>query len=97
MCWSMSLESRRTTSESIRTEYMPITATSAARVYANKRISVIGCTMTCLHCFIRDEGGATAIEYALIAGFVAVIIVGAVRSVGLSLVPKFTGVSTGLS
>lgn len=53
--------------------------------------------MTCLHCFIRDEGGATAIEYALIAGFVAVIIVGAVRSVGLSLVPKFTGVSTGLS
>jgi len=32
--------------------------------------------------FAADEGGATAIEYALIAGCVSIVIVGAVTSLG---------------
>ena len=35
--------------------------------------------------FLRDEGGATAIEYALIAALVAVAIIVAVEALGTSL------------
>jgi pilus assembly protein Flp/PilA len=35
--------------------------------------------------FWRNESGSTAIEYALIAGFLSVVIVGAVRSLGTNL------------
>ena len=38
-----------------------------------------------LQLFWRDKSGATAIEYALIAGFISIIIVGAVRQVGTNL------------
>ena len=38
--------------------------------------------MTCLKGFLKDENGATAIEYALIAGGIAVVIVTAVNGVG---------------
>ena len=32
--------------------------------------------------FLRDESGATAIEYGLIAGLIAVVIIGALTSLG---------------
>lgn len=35
--------------------------------------------------FARDERGATAIEYALIASLIAVVIIGAVTSLGTSV------------
>lgn len=35
--------------------------------------------------FARDEDGATAIEYALIAGCISIAIVGAVTSIGSSV------------
>ena len=44
--------------------------------------------------FLRDEGGATAIEYGLIAGMVAVGIIVALTSFGGSLVGLFTNVQT---
>jgi pilus assembly protein Flp/PilA len=44
----------------------------------------------------RDESGATAIEYGLIAALIAVVIIGAVTAVGTSLSTTFTSVSTGL-
>ncbi|HEY4077372.1 MAG TPA: Flp family type IVb pilin [Rhizomicrobium sp.] len=44
--------------------------------------------------FIRDESGATAIEYGLIAALIAVVIIGAVSLVGTSLSTKFTAIST---
>lgn len=47
--------------------------------------------------FIRDESGATAIEYGLIAGLIAVVIIGAVTLVGTGLTDKFTAVSTALT
>jgi len=46
--------------------------------------------------FLRDEHGATAIEYAMIAAFVAVAIVGAVTALGTSLTGIFANVNTDL-
>jgi pilus assembly protein Flp/PilA len=46
--------------------------------------------------FLNDEGGATAIEYAMIAAFVAVAIVGAVTTLGTSLTGIFSNVNSDL-
>ena len=45
--------------------------------------------------FGRDESGATAIEYALIAGSIGLVIITAAQLIGLSLVGVFTNVSNG--
>lgn len=45
---------------------------------------------------LRDENGATAIEYGLIAALIAVVIIGAVTAVGTSLQATFTSVSNAL-
>jgi pilus assembly protein Flp/PilA len=50
--------------------------------------------MTNIKNFLRDESGATAIEYGLIAALIAVVIIGAVTAVGTSLNTTFTNVST---
>jgi pilus assembly protein Flp/PilA len=42
---------------------------------------------------VRDESGATAIEYGLIAALIAVVIIGAVQLVGSNLSTTFTTVS----
>ncbi|MCK6521107.1 Flp family type IVb pilin [Myxococcota bacterium] len=47
--------------------------------------------------FISDESGATAIEYGLIAGLVAVAIIAALTALGGSLETLFTGVSDTVS
>jgi len=47
--------------------------------------------------FARDEEGATAVEYALIAGGIAMVIIAAVFSIGTLLLIPFTSVSGGLS
>jgi len=44
--------------------------------------------------FVRDESGATAIEYGLIAALIAVVIIGAVTAVGTGLSGTFNTVST---
>jgi pilus assembly protein Flp/PilA len=46
--------------------------------------------------FIRDECGATAIEYALIAGTLSIAILIAVTNLGTTLNTTFTNVATGL-
>ena len=43
--------------------------------------------------FIRDESGATAIEYGLIAALIAVVIIGAVTAVGTGMKATFSTVS----
>ena len=43
--------------------------------------------------FLRDESGATAIEYGLIAALIAVVIISAVQAGGTSLSTTFTTVS----
>ena len=46
--------------------------------------------------FVKDEAGATAIEYGLIAAGIAVAIIAVVASLGSALNTTFTSVSTGL-
>jgi len=47
--------------------------------------------------FVKDESGATAIEYGLIAALIGVAIIGALQLVSTSLQGTFTTVSTSLS
>jgi pilus assembly protein Flp/PilA len=47
--------------------------------------------------FMRDESGATAIEYGLIAAGIAVAIIAVVQGVGGKLVTTFTAVETALT
>ena len=46
--------------------------------------------------FCKNESAATAIEYALIAGFVSIVIVGAVQTIGTSLSITFSSVASGI-
>jgi pilus assembly protein Flp/PilA len=46
--------------------------------------------------FVRDDSGATAIEYGLIAALIAVVIIGTLTAIGTSLSTKFTSVATSL-
>ncbi|WP_439495473.1 Flp family type IVb pilin [Bosea sp. (in: a-proteobacteria)] len=43
--------------------------------------------------FAKDESGATAIEYGLIAALIAVVAIGAMTSVGEGLTAKFTTIA----
>ncbi len=47
--------------------------------------------------FVRDEDGATAIEYGLIAALVSVAAIGALTAMGNSLGTMFNTVSSALS
>jgi pilus assembly protein Flp/PilA len=46
--------------------------------------------------FARDESGATAIEYGLIAAGISVVIIAAVQGLGKNLTGTFTTVSNAL-
>jgi pilus assembly protein Flp/PilA len=43
--------------------------------------------------FVKDESGATAIEYGLIAAGIAVVIITAVQLVGTNLTAKFNSIA----
>ena len=49
-----------------------------------------------IRCLLCDEGGATAIEYGLIAALVSVAAIGALTAMGTSLRDLFGTVSTSL-
>ena len=46
--------------------------------------------------FVKDESGATAIEYALIAAGIALAIIAAVNTLGSTLNTKFGDINTSL-
>ncbi|MDA8153274.1 MAG: Flp family type IVb pilin [Acidithiobacillus sp.] len=46
--------------------------------------------------FVREEDGVTAIEYGLIAGLIAVVIIGAVTTIGTKLNTVFTNIGNAL-
>jgi len=46
--------------------------------------------------FVKDESGATAIEYGLIAAGISVVIITAVNGIGTNLNTKFGVISTAL-
>ena len=49
-----------------------------------------------LKTFIREESGATAIEYGLIASLIALVIIGAITVVGSKLTTTFNEVASNL-
>ena len=53
---------------------------SKVEAYMNKSIRA----------FLRNESGATAIEYGLIAALIAVVVIGAVTTIGTNLNATFT-------
>lgn len=46
--------------------------------------------------FIKDESGATAIEYGLIAALIAVVAIGAMTTVGTNLTARFNEIAAAL-
>jgi pilus assembly protein Flp/PilA len=46
--------------------------------------------------FVKDESGATAIEYGLIAAGISLAIIAVVNGLGTNLNTKFTAVNTAL-
>jgi pilus assembly protein Flp/PilA len=52
---------------------------------------------TIVKSFIRDESGATAIEYGLIASLIGVAIIAGVRALGTNLSGTFAKVSGNLA
>lgn len=46
--------------------------------------------------FLFDESGATAIEYAIVATGISIVIVAAVNGIGTVLTTTFTGLATSL-
>jgi len=52
--------------------------------------------MLIIKSFIKDETGATAIEYGLIAAGIAIAIIAAVQGVGKQLSTNFESISTSL-
>jgi pilus assembly protein Flp/PilA len=46
--------------------------------------------------FVKDESGATAIEYGLIAAGIALAIIAVVNGIGAKLNTKFTSINTSL-
>ena len=52
--------------------------------------------MSKIFAFLKNESGATAIEYGLIAAGISVVIIATVNSIGTTLNGKFTDISTQL-
>jgi pilus assembly protein Flp/PilA len=52
--------------------------------------------MSRFYAFLKDESGATAIEYGLIAAGISIVIVASVNSVGTALNGTFSTVATQL-
>jgi pilus assembly protein Flp/PilA len=53
--------------------------------------------MTIMRKFLKDEAGATAIEYGLIAAGISVAIIATVQGLGTKLNSTFTSVSNALN
>jgi pilus assembly protein Flp/PilA len=60
------------------------------------RARIKGPLMQMLRSFLKCERGATAIEYAIIAGGIALAIVAGVKSIGTPLNDTFTSVAGGV-
>ena len=46
--------------------------------------------------FMRDERGATAIEYALLCGLIAIFIIGSLSALGTSISSEFSEVAVAM-
>ena len=63
----------------------------------NAAMTRIGVAMhTMMTALVDDDKGATAVEYGLIVGLIAVVIIGAVGTLGGTLLGWFNDINTGL-
>ena len=70
---------------------------TGSRAIQRSRKSEAGISVVQLiHRFLKDESGATAIEYGLIAAGISLAIIAAVNGMGSKLNTKFTAVNTSL-
>ncbi|GLQ17449.1 Flp family type IVb pilin [Maritalea porphyrae] len=53
--------------------------------------------MTLVKKFLKDESGATAIEYGLIAALISVVIIGAATAMGGQLKSVFESITTAMT
>ncbi|MGA3302972.1 MAG: Flp family type IVb pilin [Methylovirgula sp.] len=58
---------------------------------------MINRTFSLTRAFLEDETAATAIEYGLIAGLIAVVIISSVKNLGTRVSNKFSIISNALS
>jgi pilus assembly protein Flp/PilA len=70
-------------------------AAASARKSPHKPLTGV-CVQRLVSKFLRDETAATAIEYCLIASFIALAIVVTVQGIGPQLSDKFTSVNNSL-
>jgi pilus assembly protein Flp/PilA len=47
--------------------------------------------------FVKEEDGATAVEYGLMVSLIAVVIIASVTLIGTNLATQFTAVNTAIS
>jgi pilus assembly protein Flp/PilA len=47
--------------------------------------------------FMQDESGATAVEYALLAALIAVVIIGGATALGTQINAKFNAIATSIN
>ena len=47
--------------------------------------------------FVKDESGATAVEYALLASLIAIAIIGGATAMGGAINTKFNAIATSLN
>ena len=59
--------------------------------------SLLHSAKSSVHGFAQDETGATAIEYGLIAGLIAVAIIATITTLGTNLSTIFSNISTALT
>ena len=69
-------------------------APSGSKVWAGSSCGVL--PMSKLVAFLKNENGATAIEYGLIAAGISVAIIAIVNTLGTQLSTNFTSISTQL-
>jgi pilus assembly protein Flp/PilA len=63
------------------------------RRYCGRLSATRSSRMSKVFAFLKDEAGATAIEYGLIVGGIAVVIITAVNTIGSTLNTKFQYIS----
>lgn len=59
----------------------------------NKAVTVFRLAGQAMKSFLQEETGVTAIEYALLAALIAIVVVGSVTATGNSLLGLWTAVS----
>lgn len=52
--------------------------------------------MSAIRNLLQDESGASAVEYGLLVALIAVVIIGAVTTLGKTISGMFTGVNAGI-